>query len=465
MAVEQNQARPALNRTLGLRELVLYGIILVQPTAPMPLYGVVCQEAKGHVVTTVLIGMVAMLFTAVSYGRMARAYPSAGSAYTYVGRELHPALGYLTGWAMIFDYVINPVICVIWCSKAAMNFVPQLPYAVWAVGFAVLFTLLNVRGIRASARTNQWMAAVLGLVIVAFFAAAIRNLMQATDLTAGRFWRPFYDPATFSWSGLSTGTSIAVLTYIGFDSISTLSEEAHNPRRNILLATVLTCLVTGVLAAAQVYVAALVWPGYADFPDVDTAFVHIAGKAGGPGLFFVVNLALLVASVGSGAGSHLAAGRLLYGMGRDNAIPRGFFGALDPRTRIPRNNILLVGGLVLVGAFVVNYQLGAELLNFGAFIGFMGVNLSALMRYFVRGERKTFLNLAPPLLGFLICFYIWLSLRTPAKCAGFAWLATGLLYGAYKTKWFTRTMEFAAPDEELPAKPAHTEPPTTNHQP
>ena len=125
MPETSSEQTPGLNRALGLRELVLYGIVLIQPTAPMPIYGIVCQEAKGHVVTTVLIGMVAMLFTAISYGRMARAYPSAGSAYTYVGRELHPALGYLTGWAMLFDYVLNPIICVIWCSKAAMNFVPD----------------------------------------------------------------------------------------------------------------------------------------------------------------------------------------------------------------------------------------------------------------------------------------------------------------------------------------------------
>ena len=164
------------------------------------------------------------------------------------------------------------------------------------------------------------------------------------DHGAGRFLLPFYDPSTFSWKAVSTGTSIAMLTYIGFDGISTLSEEAHNPRRNILLATVLTCLVTGVLAATQVYAAQLVWPRHEGFPDVDTAFVFIAGQAGGPALFFTVNLALLVATVGSGAGSHLAAGRLLYGMGRDNAIPSRFFSVVDARTHIPRNNILLVGG-------------------------------------------------------------------------------------------------------------------------
>ena len=182
------QAQPGLNRVLGLRELVLYGIILDAAHRAHALVRRRLPGSHGHVVTTMLIGMVAMLFTAISYGRMAKAYPSAGSAYTYVGRELHPALGYLTGWAMIFDYVINPIICVIWCSKAAMNSVPELPYAVWAVGFAVLFTLLNLRGIQASARTNHGWPRSWALVIVAFFAAVIRNLwLHAPD----RHGRPF----------------------------------------------------------------------------------------------------------------------------------------------------------------------------------------------------------------------------------------------------------------------------------
>ena len=155
---------------------------------------------------------------------------------------------------------------------------------------------------------------------------------------------------------------------------------------------------------------------------------------------------LLVATVGSGAGSHLAAGRLLYGMGRDNAIPSRFFSAVDARTQIPRNNILLVGGLALIGAFAVSYQLGAELLNFGAFIGFMGVNIAVFVRYYVRAGKRTFLNLVPPLIGFVVCLYIWWSLRPPAKLAGTAWLAAGLLYGAWKTKGFRHQVEFAAPD-------------------
>src|SRR5271165_4940721 len=209
--------RTTLRRSLGLRDLVLYGIIIIQPTAPMPIYGVVSQEARGHVVTAVMIAMVAMLFTAISYGRMARAYPSAGSAYTYVRAEIHPRLGYLTGWSLMMDYLLNPVICAIWCSKAAQNFVPGIPYAIWAVFFSLLFTMLNLRGIEVSARINALFAAAMGCVVVLMFVFSTRYLMAQPHLD---LLRPFYDPQTFSWTAVSTGTAIATLTYIGFDAIS-----------------------------------------------------------------------------------------------------------------------------------------------------------------------------------------------------------------------------------------------------
>jgi amino acid transporter len=433
---------PGLKRVLGLSSLVLYGIILIQPTAPMPLFGAAAGLAHGHVVTTILIGMVAMLFTAISYGRMANAYPSAGSAYTYVSREIHPSLGYFVGWGMIFDYVMNPIICVIWISKAAMNLIPEIPFAVYAISFTVLFTAMNLRGIEASSRTNSIIAASLGVVIVLFLGAAVRYLFLHPPGDVAGWTRPFYDPKTFSFSAVSAGASLAVLTYIGFDGISTLSEEVHNPRRNILLATVLVCLITGVLASIQVYTAQLVWPG-TKFPDQDTAFCYVAGKAGGLWLFHTVNLALLVATIGSGSGAHLGAGRLLYGMGRDNAIPGKFFAAINPRTRIPSNNIILVGVIVLAGAFLLTYPLGAQLLNFGALIAFMGVNVSSFVRYFLRSEHKTFGHFIVPVLGFTICLYLWFSLGYKAKIAGLCWLTAGVLYGAYRTSWFRKPLQFA----------------------
>jgi putrescine importer len=438
---------PRLRRTLGLWDLVFYGIVLIQPVAPMGIFGVVSVEARGHVVTTILIGMVAMLLTAFSYGRMARVYPSAGSAFTYVGQELHPGLGYATGWSMLMDYVLNPVICTIWCSKAAMNVVPELPYPVWVTFFAALFTAMNLRGIKASARTNEVLTVAMSAVVVVFVVAALRYIFGSHP-TGADLTRPFYDPATFSLPTVLTGASIACLTYIGFDGISTLSEEVENPRRNVLLATVLTCVITGVLASIQVYLAQLVWRDWTNFPDVDTAFVHVAGRAGGHWLFLTINFTLLVANVGSGSGAHLGAARLLYGMGRSDALPRKFFGAIDARSNIPRNNVLLVGALALAGGLTLTYQLGAEMLNFGAFIAFMGVNLAAFWHYWLRAERRTLSALVFPLAGFLICFYLWFSLRLPAKLAGGAWLAAGLIYGAIQTRGFRRRLvSFDVPAE------------------
>jgi amino acid transporter len=278
--------------------------------------------------------------------------------------------------------------------------------------------------------------------------------LNPPDSLAG-WTRPFYDPQTFSFPSVSNGAALAVLTYIGFDGISTLSEEAHNPRRNILLATVLVCLITGVLASIQVYAAQLIWPG-TDFPNLDTAFCFIAGKAGGHWLFLVVNFALLVATIGSGAGSHLGAGRLLYSMGRDNAIPQKFFGAINPRTRIPSNNIILVGVIMLVVALTLKiiqehshidaYGFGCLLLNFGALFAFMGVNVSAFLHYFLRGERRTIWNFLSPVIGFGVCAYLWGSLGKWAIIAGFAWLATGIIYGAWRTSFFRKPIQFASVD-------------------
>jgi len=413
----------------------------------MPLFGVVQQEAHGHVVTAILLAMVAMLFTAISYGRMARAHPRAGSAYTYVGQEIHPALGYVTGWSMLMDYVLNPLICTIWCSKAAMNIVPLIPYWAWAVFFAALFTGLNLRNIRATARINAALAIAMGMVILAVLIASTRYVMGLPGLGMAYFSAPFYDPQTFSWPLVATGTSVAVLTYIGFDGISTLSEEVVDPRRNILLATVLICLTIGLLSAVEVYAAQLVWPAHEPFPDLDTAYVHVAGRIGGPILFQLVNLTLLVASIGSGSGGQLAGARLLYGMGRDNALPRSFFGVLDTRSHIPRNNVLLIGAICLIGAFVMTYQLGAEMLNFGAFIGFMGVNVSSFLHDYVRSQKKTISNLLPPLAGFVTCLAMWLSLRTAAKMFGFMWLLIGVLYGVWRTRSFRDPIRFEAPPE------------------
>jgi putrescine importer len=434
-------ATPQLRRTLRLRDLILYGIIVIQPVAPMSVFGVLSERGHGHVVTAILLAMVAMLFTGISYGRMARAYPSAGSAFTYVACEIHPICGYITGWSMVMDYILNPLICTIWCAQQAHDFAPGVPVLAWKFFFAVAFTLFNLRGVRTSARLNAGLAAAMGAVIVVFFVAAARRIFGVPHADPAFFTRPFYDPQTFSTSGVFGCTSVAVLTYIGFDGISTLSEEAENPKRNILLATVSTCVIIGLLSAVEVYAAQLLWPAREAFPNVDTAYVWVAARAWAP-LFGVFGVTLLVANFGSGLGAQLGAARLLYGMGRSGALPRSFFGAVDPQHHIPRNNVILIGMIVLLGSLVLSYDLGAEMLNFGALIAFMGVNAAAFLRYFVRAPRRQFWNFVPPVLGFLICLALWVHLSRPALLAGAAWMAVGIAFGFWVTQGFSRPFSF-----------------------
>lgn len=440
----------SLTRALRLWDLIIIGIVIVQPIAPMGIFGVVNNEAGGHVVTTILIAMVAMLFTAISYGKMARAYPTAGSAYTYVAQEIHPALGYVTGWAMVMDYVLNPLICTVICSKLTQNILPGVPYWALAIGFAGMFTALNLHAIQTSARINEALAAGMMIVVVVFFAFAVRFLWGLHQHGAAFLAQPFYNPGTFRLRGVFRGTSIAVLTYIGFDGISTLSEEAENPRRNILLATVLVCVITGLLSSLEVYAAQLVW-GPKPFPKdmVESAFPLVARQAGGFFLFHLLNFTILVGNVGSGMGAQLAAARLLYGMGRSRAIPGKFFGAVEPKRRIPMNNVVLIGAVALVGALFISYERGVELLNFGAFIAFMGVNLASFVRYFLRAVDRRWTNFAFPLLGFSICFFIWLNLSRPAKIAGALWILAGIAYGAIKTHGFrSELVRFEASADE-----------------
>jgi len=360
------------------------------------------------------------------------------------------------------DYILNPLICTIWCAKAIADLLTgtllQIPYPglLWPLFFAGLFTALNLRGVQTSARINKTLCAIMGAVILAFFWYTIRYIFHLPQYPEAFFLRPFYNPQTFTVNRVFHGTSVAVLTYIGFDGISTLSEEVENPKKNIFLATVLVCVVTGFLAAAEVYGAQLlsfhrfgtdfgVFPQFGD----ENVFSHVAGIAGGVFMTKLISLTLLVATIGSGMGSQLGAARLLYGMGRSNAIPKKFFGAIHPKTRIPANNVMFVGAIALTGAFLITYDNGAELLNFGALIAFMGVNLASLTHYYIRGADRALWQLIPPVLGFIICLFIWIHLSHLALIVGSIWMGCGIAYGAWKTRGFRGDLvNFDLPPEE-----------------
>jgi putrescine importer len=435
-----------LRRMLSLRDLLIYGMVIVSPMSPMPTFGLLSERGGGHVVSGILLACVAMLFTSISYGRMAQVYPSAGSSFTYVAQELHPSLGYIVGWGILMDYVLTALICVIWCAEQAHDFLPLVPVIAWKALFVASYIGLNMQGIRTSARVNIALAASMGLVVIVFLVAAAHYLLLHPLPAAALYRRPFYDPQTFTFGRLLGCTAIAVMSYLGFDCISTLSEEAKNPRRNIMLATVLTCVMTGVIAGIEVYVAQLIWPASEPFPNVDTAYVWIAGRVWPP-LFGLLGFILLVGTLGSGLVAHLGSARLLYAMGRSRALPEAFFGSLDPAHHIPRNNVLAVGVVLLLAMSVLDFGVVAQTVNFGALIAFMGVNAAAFVRFFIRAERRRTINFLPPVLGFVICLTLWWNISTPATMVGSAWMAVGIGVAVWRTRGFRRPLSLELPAE------------------
>lgn len=452
MNVPASEARPPggvprLKRVLSVWDLIFYGVVAVTPSAPATVFGLAEVKSRGHVVVTILAAMVAMVLTAISYGRMAALYPSAGSAYTYVGRGLHPYLGFVSGWAMLLDYVVCPLFCVIYGTLALQRAVPGLPFPIGAALFAGSITYLNLRGIRSTARANQALLVMMFAVLGCFIVLAIRFLLARDGVAALFTTKPFFDPATFDVRAIAGATSFAALTYLGFDAVTTLAEDVQNPRRNVMLAAVSVCLFTGIFGGLLVYLGHLVWPDYVSFPNVETAFIDVTRRVGGFALFQAMALVLVVANVGAGMTSQVGAARLLFGMGRDDVIPRRFFSHLHPVRNTPNHNIWLIGILAFCGALVMSYELTAEILNFGAFLGFMGVNLAVIWQFWVRRApgRKFFADVVLPGLGFFFCALIWWGLAPPAKIAGGVWFVVGLFVLATHTRGFRQPLVLPDP--------------------
>jgi putrescine importer len=430
---------PRLKRVLSLRDLLVYGMIIMQVAAPVPIFGLLEKRSDGHAVTTVLIAMVAMMITAVSYGRMARLYPMAGSAYTYVARSINPHLGFLTGWSMFLDYLIIPLISAIIPALAIQRLLPWVPFPVLTFLIVTAMTVLNLCGIRATVRANAILLVISAAVVLMFLILAARYLFLQMGWAGLVSLHPVYNPLTFKSTTILGGISLAAMTYIGFDGLTTLAEDSVNPKRDIVLSTVLIVAITGVLSAIELYFLHQVLPDWRS-ANPDTSYLDVMKTVGGTLLFVVFSIVMCVSQFGAGFSVQVSAARLLYGMGRDGVLPRTLFGYLSPRRGNPSRNILLVGALAFLGSVYVPFDNACDLLNFGAYIGFMGVNLATFISYFLRppqGHGRNILwDAGLPACGFLLCFVFWLGLPGLAKLVGGGWLLFGLVYCALRTGFF-----------------------------
>ncbi|MFK0018791.1 APC family permease [Streptomyces sp. NPDC090798] len=428
---------PVLARTLTLRAVVLFGLAYMTPLIVLGTFGVVAAETGGAVPTAYLLALVAMLFTAHSYGKMAAAYPVAGSAYTYVRKAIDGRLGFLVGWATLLDYFFLPM--VIWLIGGAylQAQFPGVPHWTWIIGFVTVTTALNIRGIKAAERVNDLLMVFQVLVIGIFVVLSVRHVFHTGGAGALVSSTPFANGATTA-VGISAGAAIAAYSFLGFDAVTTLTEETVDPKRTMPRAILLTALIGGGIFVLVAYTTQLAHPGSA-FDDPSSAAFEIAKTIGGD-LFSSVFLAgLVVAQFASGIAAQASTSRLLYAMGRDGALPRKVFARLHERYRTPALNILLTGAVGLI-ALRLDVATSTSFINFGAFTAFTFVNVSVLATY-VRarraGETPSPLSyVVAPAVGAVVDLYLLFHLDGRALTLGLVWLSLGVVYLAYLTRMF-----------------------------
>ncbi|MBI0576914.1 APC family permease [Neobacillus cucumis] len=440
-----------LKRSLGLWQIVMLGMGWMVPMVVFDTFGIASEASNGLVPLAYIFALVAMLFTAYSYGKMVRAFPSAGSSYTYTQKTMNPHLGFLIGWASLLDYLLIPMVSALLNQIYLTAIFPDVPPWIWIVGYVIIATLINLWGINATANVNTFLIIYQILVIIFFIILAVKELNQGmgdgTLLTA----HPFYKPE-FHMSGVIAAATVLCFSFLGFDAVTNYAEEALNPKTDIPKAVFITAIVGGIIFIVGAYFTQLLFPDVSKFKNPDATAPEISLYVGGKlfQLFFLA--ASFAGSFASGLASHASVSRLLYVMGRDNVLPKKIFGHLDSRLRTPVYNVLLVGAVTLTAIFF-DLKTATEFINFGALIAFTFVNLSVIAHYAVKLKKfKTpkdfFLHIVIPMIGASFVAVLWYNLQLDSFLLGIGWVAIGIVYLLYLTKLFRVKLSSILSSEE-----------------
>lgn len=437
----EHTAEPKLKRTMGLRSVMMFGLAYMTPIIVLGTFGVIAELSHGATAMSYTVALVAMLFTAGSYGRMSVLYPESGSAYTYIGKSINPKLGFLVGWAVLLDYLFLPmVVWLIGASYLNAEF-PGVPIWVWILGFVIVTTALNIFGLNVADKVNFALMSFQALVIGIFVVLSLRSVIVGGGVASAFSTQPFLGSGS-GVSGIVAGAAIAAYSFLGFDAVTTLSEETKNPRKTMPKAIMLVAAVGGLIFIIVAYTTQLVHPG-GTFDNASSAAFEIAGQIGG-NLFTAIFIAgLCFGQFTSGIATQASASRLLYVMGRDGVLPKKIFGRLSSKFNTPVLSILLVGIVGLIAMFL-DVATSTSFVNFGAFTAFTLVNVSVIASYFkVSPETRAKLmpggwlrNIAFPTLGSLFCAYLLINLDKQALILGLSWLAIGIVILAALTKGF-----------------------------
>ncbi|QKW18033.1 APC family permease [Kitasatospora sp. NA04385] len=433
--IESYGYQQELRRSLTFADLLVYGLVFMVPIAPFGIFGSVFQGSGGMVALAYVLGMVAMMFTALSYAQMSRAFPMAGSVYTYAGRGIAAPVGFLSGWMILLDYVLVPGLLYLIAGVAMNSLVSSVPVWLWVVGFVLLNTAVNYLGIETTARVNK--AVLIGELVVLALFVVVGVVALAGGKGRGFDFTPLYNGHTFSWSLVFGAVSIAVLSFLGFDGISTLSEENRDSAKAIGRSMVAALLLAGTLFIVQTWVASLLVTDpdslVANGDPDGTAFYDAARTAAGGWLATLTAAATAVAwGFANSLVAQAATSRLLFAMARDRQLP-SFLAKVHPTRRVPVNATLLTAGVSLgLGLWMTSRDDGITLLsslvNFGALTTFLVLHVAVVVHYLVRNRSRDYWrHLVAPVIGFAILAYVVVNANIAAQRLGFVWLLVGAL--------------------------------------
>ena len=439
--------KPKLRQIMSVPDMVVYGLIFMVPIAPFGIYGGIFTESGGMPTLVYIVGTCAMAFTALSYASLGREYPVSGSVYAYASRAIGPAVGFLTGWALMLDYILSPVLLYVVSSTALHGIVPEVPAWAFGIVFVVANTLVNVRGIETASMVNR-IALVLEILCLAVFAALGAHWIMTDPSSKGFSLDPVFNASTFDPNLVMSAVSLGVLSFLGFDGIATLAEEAKDARRGPGRAMMVSLAIVGTLFAVQTYIAGCISPDGAAFAhDTDNAFYIVAGIAGGKALSITCALATALSwGIFTALAAQTAISRILFAMGRDGNLPR-VLSKIHPKYKTPYVATLFVGAVSLVLVLALG-RFGTDTIslfvNFGALTAFLVLHVTVIWHFFIKKrDGKVFAHLISPLIGFAVIAYTWVSLSMPAKLLGISWVAIGIVYYLVMRKVLKREVTLA----------------------
>jgi amino acid transporter len=421
--------REQLSRALTTRDLVVYGMILMVPIAPYSVFGFVWNDAKGMVPLAYLIGLIGMLFTAMSYAEMSRAFPLAGSVYTYAQRGLHELAGFFSGWLILLDYILVPALLYLFSAVALRPLFPRTPEWIWLVGFIGFNAVVNLLGIQFTARLNRYML-LMELAVLAVFVISGLIALHGGAGAGGLTLKPIFNPPVFSLSTVVGATSIAVLSFLGFDGISTFAEESRGGEKSVGRAVLLSLMLVGALFMVQTWIAADLAQGMR-FSSPETAFYEISERAGGAWLRLVTIVSVVIATaIGNAIAAQAAVARILFAMARDGKLP-AVLARIHPRYKTPYVSTLAVAFVSLMVGLLFSARVDdlSRVVNFGALTSFLFLHLSVINHFFIRGRSGDWLrHVIFPLAGSAVIGFVLYEMDKSAKLMGACWIAAGIVY-------------------------------------